>query len=155
MLLRLSKPVIGLIVTSAIVLDQLTKWIAETSLVYYADIIIIPKVLSLSLVHNYGAAYGILQSQRTLLIGVSIGVIVISMGLYSKIATTKWSQIGLISLWAGAIGNLIDRSVHGYVIDFINIHIIPVFNVADMLINLCVICFIIELITSIRAKNEV
>jgi signal peptidase II len=138
------------IVLTGIIVDQLTKWAASFYLAYGSDIVLIPKVLSLTLVHNYGAAYGILSTQRMLLITLSTVVIFGSMFFYSKIATSKWSAVGLLFLWSGAIGNLIDRVARGYVIDFFNIHIIPVFNIADILINIAVACFLAEAIFTKR-----
>ncbi len=138
------KTAIGVVIGVSI--DQVTKWTAAAYLSYSQDITIIPNLLSLSLVHNFGAAYGILSSQRHLLIVLSIIVIIGSMSIYSKIATSKWSASGLLFLWSGAIGNLIDRVSRGYVVDFLNIHIIPVFNIADILINIAVGCFLAELI---------
>jgi len=135
---------------AGIVVDQATKLAASIYLSYYDEVVIIPKALSLTLVHNYGAAYGILDTQRILLIALSVIVIMGSMIFYPKIATSKWSHAGLLFLWSGAIGNLIDRVTRGYVIDFLNTYIIPVFNIADILINIAVGCFLAELIFTKR-----
>jgi signal peptidase II len=131
---------------TGIILDQATKLASSVYLSYYDEVVIIPKTLSLTLVHNYGAAYGILDRHRILLIILSVLVISGSMVFHNKIATSKWSKAGLIFLWSGAIGNFIDRITRGFVIDFLNINIIPVFNVADILINIAVGCFLAELL---------
>ena len=84
---------------------------------------IIPNILEFQLVHNYGAAYGILQNQRIFLCTVSLVVIIGCILFRDKIATTKVAQYGVIFLLIGSMGNCIDRLLFGYVIDFINIHI--------------------------------
>ncbi len=114
----------------------------------------IPNVLDFQLVYNYGAAYGIFQNQRIALIGVSIAVLIACWVFRHMIITSRWSMVGVVILVGGAIGNLMDRVVHGFVIDFINIHIIPVFNVADMCINLGIGCFIVEYIIFRRAARD-
>lgn len=126
-------------------LDQLTKWMAELNLVFFKPVQIIPSVLSFELVHNYGAAYGILQQQRVLLLCVGIVVIAGAYWFRSSLIQSCYSRIGLVFLLAGALGNVIDRFVLGYVIDFIDIRIFPVFNVADVCIDIAVGLFIVEM----------
>ena len=127
-----------------IAIDQITKYWASNTLEFSKAIIVIPQAFILHLVHNYGAAYGILQNQRPLLIGVACTVIAACILFYKRIATTQWSYYGISFLLMGAIGNLIDRLRLGYVVDFIDIRIFPVFNIADILIDIGVICFIID-----------
>ena len=57
-------------------LDQSSKWLAQTNLKFFNSVTIIPKLLSFDLVHNYGAAYGILQNQRLFLLAVTLIVII-------------------------------------------------------------------------------
>jgi len=97
-------------------------------------------------VHNYGAACGIFQNQTIFLIGISILVLGGGYWYRDKIGTTLLSRLGLVFLLGGTMGNLIDRVSRGYVVDFINIHVFPVFNISDMAIDIGVICFIIELV---------
>ena len=98
-------------------------------------------------------AYGILQNQRLFLLAVSGIVVVIAAFFYRLIVSTAWSKWGLVFIMIGTIGNSLDRLLLGYVVDFIDITIIPVFNIADISINIGVICFIIEMI-SISRKNK-
>ncbi|MBH37600.1 signal peptidase II [bacterium] len=135
-------------------LDQSTKWVAQTYLKFFHSVIIIPKVLSFDLVHNYGAAYGILQNQRLFLLSVS-AIVIIGGFLFAKsIIQSRFSQYGLMFLLAGAIGNGLDRLVLGYVIDFINIKIFPVFNFADMFINIAVGYFIVDMIINGKKTTQ-
>ena len=126
-------------------IDQTTKWLAEYLLKYLQTVTVIPSILSFDLVHNYGAAYGILQHQRTFLLVISFIVIIGGLFFQKSIIQSKFSLYGLLFLLAGALGNGIDRLFLGYVIDFINIKIFPVFNFADVFIDIAVGCFILEI----------
>ncbi len=129
-------------------LDQSTKWLAQTKLLFFQSVTIIPNVFTFDLVHNYGAAYGILQNQRLFLLSVTAIVIFGGIFFSKTIIQSKWSHYGLVFLLSGAIGNGIDRLFLGYVIDFINIKIFPVFNFADIFIDIAVGCFIMDIIVN-------
>jgi signal peptidase II len=129
-----------------ILIDQYTKILANKTLSFFLPKVIIPKVLSFHLVHNYGAAYGILQNQRLFLLSVSVVVIFICVVFSRVIATSKWSKLGLSFLLIGAVGNFLDRIFLGYVIDFIDIKIFPVFNIADICIDIGIAFFIVEFV---------
>jgi len=93
-----------------VVLDQLSKFIVTRSFPYTT---------------NTGAAFGILQGQQLLLIVISF--LVICFLLYYR----KDYPLALGFLLGGTIGNLIDRLLLGYVIDFIDVGFWPIFNIAD------------------------
>ena len=135
-------------------LDQVTKWAAQLGLGFYKKVIVLPHVLTFELVHNHGAAYGIFHGQRVFLLLVSVVVIVGSIIWQQKIIQSQYSKYAVLFLLAGAIGNFIDRFVLGYVIDFINIHILPVFNFADIFINIAVGLFIVEMVIYERKKDS-
>ena len=134
--------------------DQWLKWWATHHLSFYAGVKIVPGWLDFQLVHNYGAAYGIFQNQRLFLVVFSVLVLALCIRFSHLIVTSEWSRWGLVFLVGGAIGNLIDRLLSGFVIDFINIHIIPVFNIADMCINIGIGCFFVEYIISWRRTRS-
>ena len=125
-------------------LDQGSKYLAQKSLSYFIPKIIIPNGLSFQLVHNYGAAYGVLQGQRWLLLTMSFLVLLGCLIFRRQLTTSPYSKLGLLFLVIGTVGNFTDRLFRGYVIDFINIHVLPVFNVADMCIDFGVFLFILE-----------
>tara|TARA_B100000427_G_scaffold55699_1_gene43302 strand:- start:9690 stop:10145 length:456 start_codon:yes stop_codon:yes gene_type:complete len=142
------------LITILVLLDQSTKWLAQLNLKFFESVIIIPKILSFDLVHNYGAAYGILQNQRIFLLIVTTIVIVGGLLFAKQIIQSRFSHYGLIFLLTGAIGNGIDRLILGYVIDFINIKIFPVFNFADIFIDIAVGCFIIDMIMNGKKTTQ-
>ena len=99
-------------------------------------------------IQNNGAAYSILQGKQTLLIlftiAVMIGIIAYVIAFAKK--TTKLEVFSLALILGGGIGNLIDRVMFGYVVDFIDTHIIPVFNVADIGITCGCILFALTIL---------
>ncbi len=126
-----------------VALDQWTKLAAESALFQGGTVVIFP-FLSLQLVHNYGAAYGILQGQRGLLIGVSALVLVAAVVFQKDIARSWISAAGLSALLGGTAGNLVDRVVHGFVIDFLVTPWFPVFNLADVLIDVGIVLLVLD-----------
>ena len=78
---------------------------------------------------NYGAAFGILQGWKYLFVIVSIIVILVIFFYSNKVKKYGW--FGLLLLFSGTVGNLIDRIAFGYVRDFIDLGFFPVFNFAD------------------------
>ena len=126
-------------------LDQMTKYFTERWLDPNYPKIIISHFLTFTKVHNYGSAYGLFQNQRFFLICVGILVIVGGIWFHKKIGITVYSRMGLICLLAGSFGNVLDRLYRGFVVDFIDIGLFPVFNIADMAIDIGVVCFIWEM----------
>lgn len=137
--------VIGIII---IALDQITKYLA-LSLKGQESIVLIEKLLELIYVENRGAAFGILQGKSVFFVLISL--VVIAYLCYILIKHKNMDRIVNISLGlilGGAIGNLIDRIVRGFVVDFIFIRFwgfydFPVFNVADIGVTLGVFILII------------
>jgi signal peptidase II len=123
--------VAGVIATA----DQISKIIAIEELGPDAGrpfVTVIPGVLDFRYVENTGAAFGILQDSTTFLIFVSFGVIVLLAAVFWKlILHSRLLAFAFGLQFGGAIGNLIDRIRLGYVVDFIDGPVFPVFNVAD------------------------
>jgi len=116
-------------------LDRVTKWLAETHLAGRPPIEVIPGVLQLRYTTNPGGAFGLFGGQVWLFVTMSVVVLVVVV-LASRDLPGKASAIGLGLVIAGALGNLTDRIVRGpgfsgEVVDFLDLHVWPVFNVAD------------------------
>lgn len=135
----------ALICFGTILIDQFTKLVVETNL-YKTEIVLIDKILSFTYVENYGVAWGAFKQYDTLikvLIPIFIVLIVIFF-IKSNLTTFGWTSGSFII--GGAIGNYIDRLVRGYVIDFIDFKVWPVFNFADICIVVGCIMLMISLI---------
>ncbi len=125
-----------LAVTAVIVVaDQITKVIAADELGPDAGlptVTVIPGFLDFRYVENTGAAFGIFQDSTTILIFVSIGVVALLAFLFWKlILFSRLLAVAFGLQFGGAIGNLIDRIRLGYVVDFVDGPIFPVWNIAD------------------------
>lgn len=95
--------------------------------------------MSIHFVHNTGAGFGILKGQMGILTFVSALAASAVIFFYKKIPQEKMPQILFGLFLGGVVGNLIDRTLRGYVIDFIDLAFWPVFNIADMAISISVI----------------
>lgn len=123
--------------------DQISKWAVRSLMVPGKSISVLPGFLSLTYVQNRGAAFGIFQGQTVFLL-VCAAVVVGAVIYINK--TTRLPGImqiitGLVA--GGALGNLLDRFIRGYVIDFIDLGWWPVFNVADSAICCAVVATLI------------
>jgi len=125
------------IVSATLFLDQLTKYLATKTLALHQPVPFIPGVVYLTLVHNRGAAFGILKNQLPLFIITSVLAIALMYGNLrrSRAKAITPATAALSFILAGALGNLIDRVRVGYVIDFIDVRFWPVFNIADSAIT--------------------
>ncbi|NCB51366.1 MAG: signal peptidase II [Clostridia bacterium] len=143
-----------------LVLDQAVKYWATISITFNeGSVTLIPGVISLVNIHNYGAAFGFLQSQnaRWLFVIVAIifvAVVILALGKnYIREPLGRWSAILVM---AGAVGNCIDRVMNGYVVDMFQFQFInfAVFNVADIFITVCGILFCVYIIFSDEFKGK-
>lgn len=129
--------IIGLIaVILGVALDQYTKYLAITHL-QGNPITIIEGVFELRYLENRGAAFGLLQNQQTFFLIITMITLCFVAYLYVRMPKTKhylWLRVCLLSITAGAIGNMIDRVRLRYVVDFLYFELIdfPIFNVADI-----------------------
>ena len=133
-----------------LLLDQFSKIWIDTSMQLGQSITVIPNFFSITYLHNTGAAWGMLAGKISLFLIVSvvaaIGIIYYFMKSESY---QKLTRFGLVLVFGGLIGNLIDRLAFGYVRDFIDFIIFgynfPIFNVADMAITIGMALVILEI----------
>ena len=143
-----------------VVIDQAVKILVISKMALQQSIQVINNFFNITYVRNTGAAWSILSGNVLLLIVVSIVALV---GIYYYlIRDKKLNRIDIISysmLIGGIIGNLIDRVIHGYVIDYLDFKIFnynfPIFNIADTLIVISIIIIGISLIVGeYREQNK-
>ena len=113
-----------LLALAVVVVDQVTKFV-------------MPSFITVT--HNTGAAFGVLQGERALLILIGAGVSVFLLW-YLRSHHSIW----LALILGGAVSNLLDRVIRGYVIDFIDLGWWPSFNVADSCMTVGVVVLLIQ-----------
>jgi len=126
--------------------DQVVKFFIRSSMNIGDSISVIKNIFHITYVTNYGAGFGIMQGKTSLLIWFSIIVIGIILFYYDKIQEKKSLHIFSGLILGGTISNLIDRLLFGFVIDFLDFRIWPVFNIGDSCICIGVACLIIYFI---------
>jgi signal peptidase II len=129
---------------AVIVVDQATKFAALRYLVRHAELNLLP-FLSLTLTFNSGAAFGFLSNEPGwqkffFAITALIAIVLILFWLRRLQPVDRWLAVALALILGGAIGNLIDRLLHGYVVDFIDVIFgswhFWIFNIADSAISI-------------------
>lgn len=135
-----------------VILDQATKWLALKYLLGHAALAVAP-FLNLVLVFNRGAAFGFLNDagnwQNMLFVVVALIACIVILNLLRRL---EWRNtkvaVGLSLILGGAIGNVIDRLIYGYVIDFIDVYYgswhWPAFNIADSAITIGAVLLILD-----------
>lgn len=114
-----------------LILDQFSKSWVSSHLPLGHSSPLFPPVLYFTLVHNKGGAFGLFPQNEKLL-GITIVFVVILLFFVWKMRSAgKLVSASLGMVVAGAFGNLIDRARFGYVVDFIDFRVWPVFNLAD------------------------
>ncbi len=145
---RFGLPVIVALVL--ILIDQLTKYLIDTYLGLHNSIPIWKDVFEIHYIRNTGTAWGLLAGQQTFFRVITVVLLIAMVAFFiilsknNKFLPLNWT---LVILFAGAVGNFIDRLRFGYVIDFLYFKLInfPVFNVADMyvVISMFLLTFLI------------
>jgi len=146
-----------------VVLDQVSKQLAEHYLVFLVPVPVMP-FFNLTLSYNPGAAFSFLSDaggwQRWFFIGLALLVsVVIIVWLYKLPKQDKWIAVALTLVLGGALGNVIDRILFKHVIDFIHVYYeqrnFPIFNIADSAITVGVVILLIDGFLGGRKKQLV
>ena len=139
-----------------VILDQLSKVWINTHLQFNQPVAVLP-YFDLRLLYNTGAAWSILATaggwQRWFLSGLAIIISLLIVIWLSQLTRQQWwLACALALILGGAIGNLVDRLIYGYVIDFIDIYYQqwhwPAFNLADSAISVGAVMLLIEALFS-------
>ncbi len=145
-----------------VILDQVTKQMVASSMRLYESIAVVP-YFNLTYVHNTGAAFSFLSDQggwqRWFFAALAFVVSLIITVWIARLKKNEWMlAVSLSLILGGAIGNLIDRLLFGYVIDFLDVYYqtwhYPAFNVADSAITLGVILMLLESVGVGRPPEE-
>ena len=123
-----------LISVGVIFLDQITKWLAVIFLQGNPSVSVIPWFIQFSYLENRGAAWGMFADNRWVFMTVStVAIIAVCVYMFVKRPKSKLLCVSLAFIVGGGIGNMIDRVLLGFVVDFLEFTFMdfPVFNVAD------------------------
>ena len=140
------------------VLDQGTKALAYYYLRPAGEIRLLPGMFHLQYVQNTGAAFGLFKDHQFLLSIFAVIIIAAAVYFWNKLPKEHHFlplRIICCLIFAGALGNMIDRILHGYVIDFLYFALIdfPVFNVADIYVT--VSCFLLLFLLLFIYREEI
>ncbi|MGN0395239.1 MAG: signal peptidase II [Coprococcus sp.] len=138
-------------------IDQIVKYIINAKMTVGSSIKLIDGFFSITYVQNQGAAWGSFYGKRIFLLILTIAILIGAIIIYIRMLKQnnfKALRICILILISGAIGNIIDRIIHGYVIDMFEFKFIsfPVFNVADIYITCSII--IILILVLFKYKDE-
>ncbi|MGJ8526524.1 Lipoprotein signal peptidase [Halomonadaceae bacterium LMG 33818] len=146
-----------------IILDLGSKWLALFALNYDQPVTVIPGFFNLTLMYNHGAAFSFLADnsgwQRWLLAAIAIiAALLLGFWLTRLKAGQARMAAALALIIGGAIGNLFDRMVNGYVVDFLSFHwqqvyYYPTFNIADSAITIGAVLLILDSFTGKKVKR--
>ncbi len=146
-----------LVTVIGILIDQLSKWLVATTMTLGESIPLIKGVLHITYIHNRGAAFGMLANHRWVFLVISsITIVAIAVFLWLTRIRDVLSLVSLSLILSGGIGNMIDRLVLGYVIDFIDFRIInfAVFNGADSFVCVGAALFFLAAVLEMRQESQ-
>ena len=151
----------GLVVAA----DQIAKALVRANVRLYDSVTVIPGLLDITRAHNSGAAFGILNGvDFPYKAGVMVLVALVALGAVGVYAASlppdqRIARLGLALILGGALGNLIDRALTGYVVDFVDVYWHDyhfwAFNVADSAITIGVVFMLLDVLGVGRAPKTI
>ncbi len=163
---RDARPWLLLISLLVIVLDRITKNVVAKHVVMGTGIVVIPRVFRITHVLNTGAAFSMFADSTSPAV-VRIALVAFSLIAATGVLAMLWrfgkawtlSSVGFALVLGGAIGNLYDRAVYHYVVDFLEVHIVhyhfPDFNVADSCICIGASLLVLDMLRPSVASQQV
>jgi len=151
------------IAIAVFMLEQITKWIVlgPLNLRNVLQIEILP-IFNLTYTENHGISLGLFQASSDAMRWVLVGVtaaIAAGVGVWITREEKRWDQVALGMVLGGALGNILDRVRHGYVVDFADLHFgdfrpFFIFNVADAAISIGVVILLLRAFLVKEARKE-
>ena len=149
-----------LFVGFVVAVDQFTKFLAVRYLKPVREVVLIDGVFSLLYLENTGMAFGLFQGGRWILIGLTVLILGLLTYYYITLPKTRWIKVYrvlFLMIIGGALGNFIDRLLHGFVVDFFYFSLInfPVFNMADVFLVVSAVTLIVLAIFTKDGRSSV
>lgn len=137
-------------------LDQISKLFVLVYLVPLERVTVIPGLLELSYLENTGAAFGLFKNQIWLVVAVTLAAVAaITALLFRYQGHTFFTYAASALLIAGGLGNLLDRILYGFVVDFIHVLFFPyIFNFADCCVTVGACLFVIHVLVLARRESQ-
>ena len=130
--------------------DQITKFLVVANIPLYADVPFLPGIVQLTYVQNTGAAFSLFRGMQWLFLIIFVVLTVLIVIEYFKkpMPFTRLERWCIAAIYGGGLGNMIDRTRLGYVVDMIETQfmVFPVFNVADCFITCGCILLLVHLV---------
>ena len=144
---------IGVVIIAA---DQMIKYFVNTGLKPVGEVSVIDGLFKLVYVENCGVAFGMFKDMRWIFVALtSVLLLIIIIYMFKKRPSGKFFYICAGLIIGGGIGNLIDRVIYGYVIDYLSVSFFPpVCNFADYCITIGVILLVIYIFFSSKFKSN-
>ncbi len=137
-----------------VVMDQFFKILAMDKLEPIGSLPIIPDVFHLTYIENRGAAFGMMEGRKLILIGLTAVVLLVAVFLVlaGKLENDNHLLFSVCVILGGGVGNLIDRVYRGFVVDYIHLKLInfAVFNFADICVTLGTVWLLAYLLLDIK-----
>ena len=146
-----------IVIVLLVLLDQLVKYLVKTNIPLGSSVPFLPGILGLAHIHNTGAAFSRLSGARWFFVILTVAFVIFGMWVLLtgrlRHPLGKWSWVLVL---AGAIGNLIDRCLYGYVVDMFEVQFMhfAIFNVADIFVVVGGILFCIYYLFLHDKKKE-
>lgn len=146
------------IICVVVIVDQLSKFVILNNFLANESRQIVKDIFHLSLVFNQGFAFGLFANLSsviwTVIYLLAVGTIIFIFCFSKKLfPQSNYIKIPLALIVGGALGNSIDRIRFGYVVDFLDFRIWPVFNLADSAITIGTCLLILQILKKNRSKN--
>ncbi len=148
----------ALLVLILLVADQVSKELVEAFLPFHQAVPVLP-FLSLFRTYNQGIAFSLFSSLGDkALIALTLVIMAFVIWLWRQAHISRlWARLGFALVLGGALGNLVDRIVHGHVIDFVLFHVgnwsFAVFNLADSLISVGAVLILFDELVELRSAD--
>ena len=140
-------------------LDQLTKWLAVEHLSGRGRVAVLGDLLGLQLTRNPGAAFSLGTGNTEVFTVLALVACAVVVYLSPRLGSRVWA-VGFGFLLAGVVGNLTDRifrepgAFRGHVVDFLELPHWPIFNVADMSLNVAVVVILVQGLRGVRLNGD-
>ncbi|NBI62819.1 signal peptidase II [Clostridiales bacterium] len=143
-----------LMIAAIVVLDQIVKRMVVSVMAQGDSIPVVDQIFHITYIQNTGAAFSLMEGFRVLLIALPVAVILAAMGfLFLKRKSAHPVLLtSLAFICGGGLGNVIDRARFGYVVDYLDFRVFPIFNAADIFV--CLGCGLLLLYVIVLDRKD-